>query len=100
MMTLRHGKSHQRTMTLWALVLALLLGQSVAFAHDHHADKNAGSACAFCLFAQQSGHGIPSINTGLPEQTVHFFWARAVTQGILASVVVPFHSRAPPVFTC
>jgi hypothetical protein len=96
MMISIHRNQSWRGMGHWLLVLALLLGQSAALAHDHDADKNNDSACALCLFAQQSGHGIPSVIPGLPLQTGQVFRSHSVIQDLLASVVVPFHSRAPP----
>ena len=38
----------------WSLVLALLLGQSYALAHDHDADHASETSCALCLYAQLS----------------------------------------------
>ena len=95
-----HRNQSWQVMVRCLLILALLLGQSVALAHDHDADKDNGSTCALCLFVQQSGHGMASAIPDLPAQIAHNIPSPMVTQVALAPVAVPYHSRAPPIITC
>jgi hypothetical protein len=100
MVIVNQRKRYLHTLTHWAFILALLLGQTVALGHDHAADHDPDSVCALCLHSQQSGHALHSVITGLPLQSCHVFHPHTLTQDILASVIVPFHSRAPPFITC
>lgn len=82
------------------LVLALLLGQSLALGHDHDAGQNVDEACVLCLFAQQSGDITPSIAEELPVQASRVHFSHTFTQHSFAVTVPPFHSRAPPSISC
>jgi len=89
-------KSTGRAVLPWLLVLALLLGQSLALGHDHDAGQDVDEACVLCLFAQQADDIIPSMAAGLPVQVSHVHSSHAFTQNTFAVTVPPFHSRAPP----
>lgn len=84
----------------WTLALALLLGQSGAFGHDHDTDQGPEGACALCLFTQQSDNIISSIAGELPVQISRVHSAHTFTQNFVAVTVASFHSRAPPPDSC
>lgn len=95
-----HHKPFLRTVTRWALILALLLGQSLALAHHHDADQGTEGTCALCLHAQQSGDVVPATAAGITVQKFHTAIASPVLQGPAAVTILPFNSRAPLFSSC
>ena len=100
MLTSNHHNQSWRVIAHWLLVLALLLGQSVAAGHDHDVDQDHESACVLCLFAQQSDDIIPSMAGELSIQGSCVHVSRTFAQQTFAVTVPPFHSRAPPYIAC
>ena len=82
------------------LVLALLLGQSLALGHDHDAGRDVDEACVLCLFVQQSDGITPLLADGLPVQSSRVHFSHTFKQHTFAVTVPPFHSRAPPLISC
>jgi len=79
-----------------ALILALVLGQSLALAHWHAHDGSDSHNCALCLYAQHVGGGVPSSPLHFPP-TIPGFIAVAVSICSLIPVTsLAFLSRAPP----
>lgn len=80
-----------------ALILALVLSQSLALAHRHALDSPASHDCTLCLFAQHAVDGLPSSTFDFPV-TVSGFIGVVVSVCSLVSVTsLSFLSRAPPV---
>jgi hypothetical protein len=100
MMTSSQHKRSLFALTHWVLVLALLLGQSLALGHDHDADQASEGTCALCLYAQQSDNIIPSTAAGILVKKFHVTITPSVLQEPAAVTVVPFNSRAPPFISC
>jgi hypothetical protein len=90
------GKQSVRIISHWALILALLLGQSIALGHDHDADSHSSEVCALCIHAQQSVNALPSPTVGLPVRTSPVCISATQWQRPVAVIVLPFQSRAPP----
>lgn len=100
MMTSSQHKRSLYALTHWVLVLALLLGQSLAPGHEHDADQGSEGTCVLCLYAQQSDAVIPSTAAGLSVLKFHVAVTPAVLREPAAVTVLPFNSRAPPIISC
>jgi hypothetical protein len=93
------GKESVRIIMHWALILALLLGQSIAQGHDHDADTKFAEICALCLYVQQSGNALPISTFGLPVKTSPICIPASQQQLFVVISVLPFQSRAPPLIS-
>jgi hypothetical protein len=80
----------------WSLVLALLLGQSYALAHDHDADHASETSCTLCLYAQLSDEAVPTDSGTLSGQCCLSGVGHLFGQQPSAVRILSFHSRAPP----
>ena len=90
------GKKSVRIVSLWALILVLLLGQSIALGHDHDTDTNSVESCQLCLFVQQLGDALPMSTSGLPVKTSSVCAPDSQGQQFVAVNILSFQSRAPP----
>ena len=90
------GKQAVRIISHWALILALLLGQSIALGHDHDTDTNSSEICMLCLYAQQSDNALPTSTLGLPVKTPSVCTPDSQQQQFVAVNILSFQSRAPP----
>jgi len=80
-----------------AFILALVLGQSLALAHQHALDHPSSHDCALCLYAQHSGDGIPSTPFHFSTTASGFVAIAASVDALLCVTAPAFRSRAPPV---
>ena len=90
------GKQAVRIIPHWALILALLLGQSIALGHDHDPDTNSSEICMLCLYAQQLDNALPMSTFGLPVKTPSVCASDSQRQQYAAVNILSFQSRAPP----
>ena len=90
------GKMSVRIISHWALILALLLGQSIALGHDHDTDTNSSEFCQLCLYVQQLGNALPMSTFGLPVKTSSVCAPDSQRQQFVAVNILSFQSRAPP----
>jgi len=90
------GKQAVRIISHWALILALLLGQSIALGHDHDTDTNSSEICVLCLYVQQSDNVLPMSTFGLPVKTSSVCAPDSQQQPFVAVNILSFQSRAPP----
>ena len=90
------GKKSVRIISHWVLVLALLLGQSIALGHDHDTDTNSSEICALCLCVQQLDNALPMSTFGLPVKTSSVCAPELQRQQFVAVNILSFQSRAPP----
>ena len=88
------GKQAVRIISHWALILALLLGQSIALGHDH--DTNSSEICVLCLYVQQSDNALPMSTFGLPVKTSSVCSPDSQPQQFVAVNILSFQPRAPP----
>jgi len=93
---LRPGKQSSYSLTSWILILALVLGQSLALVHKHDVDKFSAHHCALCLYAQQLNHSIPTDTLTFPAIVSGFFGEAMLVYSLVSSTSLPFLSRAPP----
>ena len=96
MTILAPGKRTHRTL-FGALILALVLSQTLALAHRHALDRPAAHDCALCLYAQHVGNGIPSTPFHFSTTVPGFVAAPVSVHSLVSSTSLPFLSRAPPV---
>ena len=90
------GKQAVRIISHWTLILALLLGQSVALGHDHDADTNSSEICVLCLYVQQLDNALPVSTFGLPVKTHSVCASDSQQQQFSAVNILSFQPRAPP----
>jgi len=90
------GKQAVRIISHWALILALLLGQSIALGHDHDTDTNSSEICVLCLYVQQSDNALPMSTFGLPVKTSSVCAPDSQLQQFVAVNILSFQPRAPP----
>ena len=90
------GNNSVRIISHWALVLALLLGQSIALGHDHDTDTNPSEICVLCLSVQQLDNALSASNYGLPVKTSSVYAFDSLPQQFIAVNILSFQSRAPP----
>jgi hypothetical protein len=90
------GKQTVRIISHWALILALLLGQSIALGHDHDADTNSSEICVLCLYVQQLDNALSVSTYGLPVKTSSICAPDTQRQQFVAVNILSFQSRAPP----
>jgi len=90
------GKQAVRIISHWALILALLLGQSIALGHDHDTDTNSSEVCVLCLYVQQLDNAVPMSTFGLPIKTLSICASDSQRQQFAAVNILSFQSRAPP----
>ena len=90
------GKQAVRIISHWALILALLLGQSIALGHDHDTDTNSSEICVLCLYVQQLDNALPMSTFGLPVKTSSVCAPDSQQQPFVAVNILSFQSRAPP----
>lgn len=90
------GYKSVRIISHWALILALILGQSIALGHDHDADENSAEICVLCLHAQQMGNVLPLSIFGLLASSTSDCVSDSQQQQFVAVSILPFQSRAPP----
>ncbi len=90
------GKQAVRIISHWALILALLLGQSIALGHDHDTDTNSSEICVLCLYVQQLDNALPMSTFGLPVKTPSVCASDSQRQQYAAVNILSFQSRAPP----
>ena len=90
------GKQAVRIISHWALILALLLGQSIALGHDHDTDTNSSEICVLCLYVQQSDNVLPMSTFGLPVKTSSVCAPDSQQLQFVAVNILSFQSRAPP----
>jgi len=90
------GKKSVRIISHWALVLALLLGQSIALGHDHDTDTTSLEICVPCLYVQQLDNALPMSTFGLPVKTSSVCAPDSQQQQFVAVNILSFQSRAPP----
>ena len=90
------GKQAVRIISHWALILALLLGQSIALGHDHDTDTNSSEICVLCLYVQQLDDALPMSTFGLPVKTSSVCAPDSQQQQFVAVNFLSFQSRAPP----
>ena len=93
------GKKPVRIILHWALVLALLLGQSMALGHDHDTDTNASEICVPCLSVQQFDNVLPMSTFGLPVNTSPVCAPYSQRQQFVTVNILSFQSRAPPLIS-
>ena len=91
------GKMFVRVISHWALILVLLLGQSIALGHDHDTDTNSSEICVLCLYVQQLDDALPMSTFGLPAKTSSVCAPDSQWQQFVAVNILSFHSRAPPI---
>lgn len=96
MTILAPGKRTHRTL-FGALILALVLSQTLALAHRHALDRPAAHDCALCLYAQHVGGGIPSSPFHFSTSTSGFIAVVVSVCSLLSVTSLAFLSRAPPV---
>jgi len=89
-------KQAVRIISHWALILALLLGQSIALGHDHDTDTNSSEICVLCLCVQQLDNALPMSTFGLPVKTPSVCAPDSQRQQYAAVNILSFQSRAPP----
>ncbi|MEN8207115.1 MAG: hypothetical protein ABFS24_14055 [Pseudomonadota bacterium] len=89
-------KQAVRIISHWALILALLLGQSIALGHDHDTDTNSSEICVLCLCVQQLDNALSMSTSGLPVRTPSVCASDSLQQQFLAVTILSFQSRAPP----
>lgn len=100
---MQNGIAHRPilpTMTHWVLILALLVGQSLALGHDHGVHADDDGSCALCLYAQQTAHFIPPAMPCLPVLPVPLPAAKGRWHSCTVVAPPPFRSRAPPAVSC
>ena len=85
-----------RIISHWALIFALLLGQSIALGHDHDTDTNSSEICVLCLYEQQLDNALPMSTFGLPVKTSSVCTPESQQQQFVAVNILSFRSRAPP----
>jgi len=90
------GKKSVRIISHWALVLALLLGQSIALGHGHDTDTNSSEICVLCLYIQQLDDVFTMSTFGLPVKTSSVCAPELQRQQFVAVNILSFQSRAPP----
>jgi hypothetical protein len=90
------GKKSVRIISHWALVLALLLGQSIALGHDHDTDTNSLEICVPCLYVQQLDNVLPMSTYGLSVNTSPVCAPDSQRQQFVTVNRLSFQSRAPP----
>jgi hypothetical protein len=88
------GKRAFRIISHWALIFALLLGQSIALGHDH--DTNTSEICVLCLYVQQFDNTLPMSTFGFPVKTSSVCTPDSQQQQFVAVNILSFQSRAPP----
>ena len=93
------GKQAVRIISHWALILALLLGQSIALGHDHDSDSNLSEICVLCLCVQQLDNAVPMSISGLPVKTPSVCASDSQRQQFAAVNILSFQSRAPPLIS-
>ena len=90
------GKKAVRIISHWALILALLLGQSIVLGHDHDTDANSSEICVLCMYVQQLDNALPTSTLGLPVKTSSVCAPDSQQQLYIAVTILSFQSRAPP----
>lgn len=92
------GKRTVRIISRLALMIALLLGQSIALGHDHDhdTDTNFSEICVLCLYEQQLDNALPLSTFGLPVKTSSVCAPDSQQQQFVAVNILSFQSRAPP----
>ncbi len=80
-----------------ALILALVLGQSLALAHRHALDNPPSHDCALCLYAQHGGDGLLSSTFHFSVAASVFVTVVAPVRSLVSITSLSFLSRAPPV---
>jgi hypothetical protein len=90
------GNKSVRIISHWALILALILGQSIALGHGHDADENSAEICLLCLHAQQSDNVLPLSILELLASSTSVCVSDSQRQQFVAVSIIPFQSRAPP----
>ncbi|MGB5538805.1 MAG: hypothetical protein WBO37_01805 [Gammaproteobacteria bacterium] len=78
------------------LVLVLLLGQTLALAHDHDADAGPKDNCALCLHAHHADGVLPQPAVGI-QPSVDSLFETGIPDTLFAGSFSPlYQSRAPP----
>ena len=78
------------------LVFALLLGQTLALAHDHDSDAGLNHGCALCLFAHHADSVLPGLTTWI-QPSGNFVFHPAILHDQFAGSFTPhYEPRAPP----
>ncbi|MGB5442638.1 MAG: hypothetical protein WBN57_08435 [Gammaproteobacteria bacterium] len=90
------GKMFVRIISHCALILVLLLGQSIALGHHHDTDTNSSEICVLCLYVQQLGNVLPMSTFGWPAKTSSVCTPDSQWQQFVAVNILSFQSRAPP----
>ncbi|MEN8109037.1 MAG: hypothetical protein ABFS22_13665 [Pseudomonadota bacterium] len=90
------GNKSVRIISHWALILALILSQSIALGHDHGADENSAEICLLCLHAQQSDIVLPLSILGLLTSFTSVCVSDLQQPQFFVVSLLPFQSRAPP----
>jgi hypothetical protein len=80
----------------WVLVIALLLAQSLALAHDHDADAGPEGTCALCLFAHHVDGSLPAASLALQTENPTVFNPMPADSHFTGSARPHYRSRAPP----
>jgi len=99
MMTSSQHKRPLYALTHWVLVLALLLGQSFALAHDHDSDHDFEGSCALCLYSQNTDDMVQAFDDAPANRLKPYFVSSRGSQHFVAIFSSNYHSRAPPCFS-
>lgn len=81
----------------WVLILALVLSQTLALAHQHAHDSPSSHDCALCLYAQHFANGLPSSTVNLAVTLSAISVVAASVCSLISVTSLSFLSRAPPV---
>lgn len=81
----------------WLLVCLLLLGQTLALAHDHDAGVDTDSHCALCLFAHHTDGSLPGHACGGLNPVYAVLHPPVIHAPVSIETCTQYHSRAPPV---
>jgi hypothetical protein len=80
----------------WLLVCLLLLGQTLALAHDHDAAVDTETHCALCHFAHHAEGMLPGQACGGSCPYPHVFHQPLNHDPVCIAARSQYHSRAPP----
>jgi len=96
---INHNMRHRNNKFLAILLLAFVLSAQWLFlTHVHDEEKaSADSLCSICLVGEHFDHATLNTTFGLQNLSLSFIEIKYDAPSQVASTLVAFHSRAPPI---